>query len=821
MPSSIDNKIVEMQFDNANFEKNVKESIKTLEKLNKALELEDATKGFEEMERAANTVDFSKLERAADVIEKRFSTLGVAGAALTNRVVNGLIDGVIGLGKSVVNLAKTGGISRAMKLEHANFMLNGLIKNEQMVADILNGPVSAAVKGTAFGLDSAANAASQFVASGITGMEELESALTAVSGVAAMTGSTYDDIASIFTSVAGQGHVMTRQLRQIEARGLNAAAAIAKFCETTEEEVRDMVKHGEVDFQLFSDAMMDAFGEQAKKANDTFEGALSNVKAALSRIGAKIASPAFESLRKILVSLIDVINDANEMLSGTFIPRIKSMITRFEALGVGILHQKRFFDLLYTTIGNVVDAFEMLMSWVNPIRKAFRSVFPKTLIDNLIDLNHGINKIIQGFTVAGDKAIYLEMTFEGIFDIIDLIVTAIKSVLSIIFPVFDGLFDATDTLSTKIFKLFAFIGFLIDKFHDFIMSGGLVQGVLSLIETLFGDVSNAGEIALTVISMIKDVLVTAAGIIVMSIGGIGYGIYSIISYISQLEIVGLIFDSISNAVASAGFIIMVTVQRIADTIQGLYYSGAKIPEFLFNLAKSIKPLKIESSGVADTIEKSTKSMVDSADQMVKVEKVVKKFDDNYAESTKKINASTHVLVKDESKLENSTNGISTALSNTADKIKNSGETIQTTLKSTGNTFVEFLGRMKESILKISSIGELLSFGVIAAVLIVLVNLGKAIGRISRLARSFGRVGDSISQFMRSLTAGANYFAIVEISVAIGLLAASLFVLSKLVDPRSLIVAAAAIGGLLLVFAASTKILDSMKPTLFLKLIHRL
>ncbi|MBO7450385.1 MAG: hypothetical protein J6U54_08445 [Clostridiales bacterium] len=221
--------------------------------------------------------------------------------------------------------------------------------------------------------------------------------------------------------------------------------------------------------------------------------------------------------------------------------------------------------------------------------------------------------------------------------------------------------------------------------------------------------------------------------------------------------------------------------------------------------------------MADTIEKSTKSMADSAGQMVKVEKVVKKFGENYAESSKKAHAATGVIVKDADKLENSTNGVSTALSNTADKIKNSGETIQTTLKSTGNTFVEFLGRMKESILKITSIGELLSFGVITAVLIVLVNLGKAIGRISRLARSFGRVGDSISQFMRSLTAGANYFAIVEISIAIGLLAASLFVLSKLVDPRSLIIAAAAIGGLLLVFAASTKILDSMKPTLFLKL----
>ena len=42
---------------------------------------------------------------------------------------------------------------------------------------------------------------------------------------------------------------------------------------------------------MFTEAMNDAFGDHAKKANETFTGAMSNVKAALARIGAEFVSP--------------------------------------------------------------------------------------------------------------------------------------------------------------------------------------------------------------------------------------------------------------------------------------------------------------------------------------------------------------------------------------------------------------------------------------------------------------------------------------------------------------------------------------------------
>lgn len=46
MSKTVDERVVSMQFDNSKFEKNVKTSITTLEKLKNALKLEDAANGF-------------------------------------------------------------------------------------------------------------------------------------------------------------------------------------------------------------------------------------------------------------------------------------------------------------------------------------------------------------------------------------------------------------------------------------------------------------------------------------------------------------------------------------------------------------------------------------------------------------------------------------------------------------------------------------------------------------------------------------------------------------------------------------------------------
>ena len=298
MSKKVDERVVEMRFENGQFEKGVAQSTESLNKLKKSLNLEGAAKGLENVNSAAkNTSGIESLAASLEKVEHRFSTMGIVGM----RVIENLTDSAMRFAKKTVGFVTNGiingGKRRAMNLENANFQLQGLLKNEEAVAAVMQN-VSDAVDGTAYSLDAAAKVASQLAASGMKAGDEMFSALRGVAGVAAMTNSSYEDIGRIFTQVAGQGRMMGDQLLQLSGRGMNAAATLASYLtkigdgtKYTEAQIRDMVSKGQISFDTFAAAMDDAFGEHAKAANSTFQGALSNIKSALGRIGADFIKP--------------------------------------------------------------------------------------------------------------------------------------------------------------------------------------------------------------------------------------------------------------------------------------------------------------------------------------------------------------------------------------------------------------------------------------------------------------------------------------------------------------------------------------------------
>lgn len=323
MSQQIDNKVVSMDFDNQKFERGISQSISSLDKLKASLDFSDAEESFKKVETQANDIDFKGLQKAIDTVNYRFSTMGIAGAAAITNITNTIMSAGKKAYSTTIGLIKSGGKQRALNLEQAKFQIEGLGKSWELLYEDMD----YAVSGTAYGLDSAAKAASQLAASNVAAGDEMKAALRGISGLAAMTSSEYDDIANIFTTVAGNGRLMSEQLLQLSSRGLNAAAALATQLGTTEAEIREMVSDGEIDFNTFASAMDSAFGEHAKAANKTFTGAMSNVKAALSRIGADFYITQLDNARQILVKLIDVVNGLRKVLS-PFITILNDGLTR-------------------------------------------------------------------------------------------------------------------------------------------------------------------------------------------------------------------------------------------------------------------------------------------------------------------------------------------------------------------------------------------------------------------------------------------------------------------------------------------------------------
>ena len=341
MSQTIDDRVVKLTFDNKQFESGVKTSLETLDKLDKSLKLKDGTKGLEQLNAAVQHVDLTALSAGVDELNHKLSVTGTISRTVVSELTK---KGMEVVGKAVEtvtskiswmnNKLTEGGKTRATNIAQAKFQLKGLGIAWETVAD----DIDYAVSGTAYGLDSAAKACAQLSASQVQAGDDMKAALRGISGVAAMTNSEYDEIAQIFTTVAGNGRLMTDQLNQMSYKGLNAAASLAqafneseemaawfyesytahakksdeaiqKGAKITETAIRTLVTNGGLDFEHFAAAMDSAFGEHAKEADNTFSGALANVGAAMSKIGAEFAGPFYNNMINPLNRLKAIFNE--------------------------------------------------------------------------------------------------------------------------------------------------------------------------------------------------------------------------------------------------------------------------------------------------------------------------------------------------------------------------------------------------------------------------------------------------------------------------------------------------------------------------------
>ena len=76
MSKQIENNVVQMTFDNKDFERNISQSSKSIDNLNEQLKFKDASKGFQDIEKYANSVNFSGLSKAIENINSVFTVTG-------------------------------------------------------------------------------------------------------------------------------------------------------------------------------------------------------------------------------------------------------------------------------------------------------------------------------------------------------------------------------------------------------------------------------------------------------------------------------------------------------------------------------------------------------------------------------------------------------------------------------------------------------------------------------------------------------------------------------------------------------------------------
>lgn len=479
--SRVDDRVVSMKFDNRQFESGVKQSISTLDRLKNALKFDKATQSLDDLGKTAGRFTLNGMERSVETVNAKFSALGVIGFEVLRRMTSAAIDFGSAMVSSVINPLVEGGQKRAQNIEAANFQFKGLGMNVEKTMASAN----AAVKGTAYGLDVAAKTASQLGASGLRAGKDMTSALRGISGVAAMTNSSYEDIADIFTTVAGNGKLMSSELNRLSARGMNAAATLGQSLGKTESQVRDMTSKGKISFAMFYTAMDKAFGAHATKANETYTGSLSNLNAALSRVSAPYYTAKFNALRDVFNALSPQIDKANKAIS-PLVDTLGKLMMNASGQAVKFINSLDFTPVV-KSVPYLSTALTNLFMVINQIKNiagsALKDLIPKDAENGLIVISKALSELTGKLRMNAEQANDLKRAFTGLFTIVHIAWTILQAAVRILDAIFQGL----GVTGSGVLKFAGNLGDAIVKFDQFIQTGkgfnnfltGLTSGIQS------------------------------------------------------------------------------------------------------------------------------------------------------------------------------------------------------------------------------------------------------------------------------------------------------------------------------------------------------
>ncbi|WIY84337.1 peptidoglycan DD-metalloendopeptidase family protein [Propionimicrobium sp. PCR01-08-3] len=260
-------------------------------------------------------------------------TSSISGAFTSVAKIGGAALATVG--GAVAGLAAKGGIDRALSIENAQAKLTGLGHDANSVSGIMKSALDS-VKGTAYGLGDAATVAASLSAAGVQSGEHMTNVLKTVADTAQISGRSLTDIGTIFGSVAARGKLQGDDMLQLMSSGVPVLQFLSDQLGVTSADVSDMVSKGQIDFETFAAAMEAGLGGAALAGGDTFVGAMANVQAALSRLGAAGATPALEAIRVVGVALIPVIDGLTTALQPLFDSFSESALAGAERLAGGL-----------------------------------------------------------------------------------------------------------------------------------------------------------------------------------------------------------------------------------------------------------------------------------------------------------------------------------------------------------------------------------------------------------------------------------------------------------------------------------------------------
>ena len=298
MSQEVDERVVEMRFDNAQFEKNVHQTMQSLEKLNDSLRLDGAEKGFEKISDASAKVDFDEMQGALDDLSGKFSAVEVMGVAALSHITRQAIDTGEKLVKSLSLDQVTSGWNKyAQKTASVQTIMNATGKSIAKV----NGYLSKLMwfsDETSYSFTDMTQSLGQLTASG----GDIEKVIPMIMGMANATAyagkgaSEFSRVIYNLNQSYSQGYLSMMDWKSVELAGVATAELKKQIIETGVE--LGKIKEGDVTVGTFSSTLSTKWAD--KEVMETAFGKFAEFSEAVKKMvdanPGMLASQAIDAL---------------------------------------------------------------------------------------------------------------------------------------------------------------------------------------------------------------------------------------------------------------------------------------------------------------------------------------------------------------------------------------------------------------------------------------------------------------------------------------------------------------------------------------------
>lgn len=447
--TTIDERVVEMRFDNRQFEDGVQTSLSTLDKLKRSLNLEGAARGLEAVDEAARSCRMTPLSNAVDSVKLKFSALEVIAVTALANITNSVINTGKQMIKSLtIDPIKDGFEEYELKMNSVQTIMNSSGESLETVTGYLDELNTYADK-TIYSFSDMTSNIGKFTNAGVS-LDKSVKAIQGVSNVAALSGANTQQASHAmynFAQALSSGAVKLIDWKSIETANM-ATVDFKNELIKTALALGTVKKKGEKYVTTTKDLrgkVSDAFD-----ANSNFNESLSNQwltsEVLIETLGrysdetTEIGKKAFAAAQdvKTFSQLMDTLKEGVgsgwaqtwELIFGNF-DEAKALWTEaYQFIGgfIDSMSNARN-DILgdWNKLGgraalldSIRNTLKGIVSFIKPIKEGFKDIFPSITGKQLADFTEKIENLTSHFKIGDGTAEKIKNSFKGLFAVLDI-----------------------------------------------------------------------------------------------------------------------------------------------------------------------------------------------------------------------------------------------------------------------------------------------------------------------------------------------------------------------------------------------------------------